>query len=158
MSTTTSESNGVDARAPRFTATVTATVLVAVLVFALFSVPAATTLLAFQSAVFAVGALGGPQRHPYASIYRVAVAPRLGPPVKREPLPPLRFAQLMGFITTMVGVVGFALGNPAVGVAATGVALFVAFVRAAFGICLSRKLFMLIAHLRGGVRPCCRDQ
>ena len=55
----------------------------------------------------------------------------------------------MGFIVTAIGVTGFALGVPAVGVGATSVAFIVAFVRAAFGICLNRKLFALIAHLRG---------
>lgn len=157
--TVTAATTGVDARAPRFTATITAIVLAGVLAVSLFSVPAATILLALQAVVFGIGAVWGPPRHPYGAIFRTAVAPRLQPPTKREPLPPLRFAQLMGFVTTAVGVIGFALGQPAVGMVATGIALVVAFVRAAFGICLSRKLFMVISRLRGGeLRPCCRDQ
>ncbi|MCB0930538.1 MAG: DUF4395 domain-containing protein [Mycobacterium sp.] len=149
----------VDSRGPRFTATVTATVLLTVLVVSMFSAPAATAILAAQSLVFAIGAAWGPRRHPYGATYRKLVAPRLGPATKREGVPPLRFAQLMGFIVTAIGVTGFALGVPAVGVGATSVAFIVAFVRAAFGICLNRKLFALIAHLRGKeLRPCCKAE
>lgn len=158
-STTTTVPSGVDARAPRFTATVTATVLTAVLIVSAVDVRAAAVLLAVQCLVFAVGALWGPPRHPYGSVYRRFLAPRLGPVTKREPVPPLRFSQLMGFLMSGAGVLGFALGHPSIGVAATSIALFVAFVRAAFGICLNRRLFMLISRLvHGEVRPCCRDQ
>lgn len=147
----------VDSRAPRFTAAVTTAVLASVLAVSTVSVPAATAILAAQAVVFAIGALWGPRRHPYGVIFRTFVAPRLGPVTKREGVPQLRFAQLMGCIVTSVGVAGFALGAPVVGVTATAVALVVAFVRAAFGICLSKRLFTMIVHLSGReLRPCCK--
>lgn len=148
----------VDARGPRFTATVTATVLAMVLVLSSVNVRAATVLLAAQALVFAVGALWGPARHPYALIFRRLIAPRLGPVTKRDPVEQLRFAQLMGFIFSTVGVAGFALGFPVVGVIATGFALFAALMRAVFGICLSRRHYMLVSRLRGNVPACCQNK
>lgn len=155
--TTTCAPGEVDVRAQRFTATVTATVLVAVLVISRINVPAAVTLLAVQAVVFGIGAVAGPARHPYGVIYASVVAPRLAPVTKCEPVPPLRFAQLIGFIMTTLGVIGFALAYPVLGIAATGFALVGAFFRAAFGICLSRRLFLLVNRLRTGEVPaCCR--
>jgi hypothetical protein len=148
----------VDARGPRFTATVTATVLAMVLVLSNVNVRAATVLLAAQALVFAVGALWGPARHPYALIFRRLIAPRLGPVTKRDPVEQLRFAQLMGFIFCSLGVAGFALGFPVVGVIATGFALFAALMRAVFGICLSRRPYMLVSRLRGNVPACCQNK
>lgn len=149
----------VDSRAPRFTATITAAVLIGVLVVSRFSTPAAAILLGAQSLAFAIGALLGPKRHPYGLIFDSVIAPRLGPVTKREGVPPLRFAQLVGFIFTGIGVAGFACRATLLGVIATAVALTGAFVRAAFGICLSRRLFALIAHLRGTeLRSCCKGE
>ena len=146
-----------DVRAPRFIATITATILVAVLVLATINVPAAIALLSVQAAVFGIAALAGPPRHPYGLIYAALVAPRLAPPTKCEPVPPLRFAQLIGFVMTTLGVIGFALDLPVLAFGATGFALVGAFFRAAFGICLSRRLYMLVNRLRTGEVPaCCR--
>lgn len=146
-----------DVRAPRFIATVTATVLATVLVLATINVPAAIALLTVQAAVFGIAAIAGPPRHPYGLIYAALVAPRLAPPTECEPVPPLRFAQLIGFIMTSLGVAGFALGVPALGFGAAGFALAGAFLRAVFGICLSRPLYMLVNRLRTGEVPaCCR--
>ena len=62
------------------------------------------------------------------------------PVSEREPTPPLRFAQLVGFIF-IAGVAGFAFGLPLLGVTATGFALFAAFLNAAFGICLGCQIY-----------------
>lgn len=148
----------VDARGPRFTATVTATVLALVFALSRIDVRAAAILLAAQALVFAVGAVWGPARHPYGLIFRRLIAPRLGTAAKRDPVAQLRFAQLMGFIFSAVGVTGFALGSPVVGLAATGVALFAALMRAVFGICLNRGLYMLVCRLRGEVPACCQNK
>lgn len=148
----------VDVRAPRFTATLTAAVLVAVLVMSAYSVPGATVLLALQAAAFGAGALWGPQRHPYGMLFRRFVSPRIGPATEREAVAPLRFAQLIGFLLTTAGVLGFALGHPALGFATTGFALVGALARSVFGVCLSRKLYMLISRLRGEVPACCQKK
>ena len=137
-----------DVRGPRFAAWVTTVVLLAVLVVSAFSTVAAAILLAAQAVVFAIGALRGPRQHPYGLIFATFVAPRLSPVTEREPVPPLKFAQLVGFIFAVVGVAGFALGVPLLGVIATAFALFAAFLNAAFGICLGCQLYPLVARLR----------
>ena len=138
----------VDVRGPRFAAWVTTVVLLAVLVVSAFSTVAAAILLAAQAVVFAIGALRGPRQHPYGLIFATFVAPRLSPVTEREPMPPLKFAQLVGFIFAVLGVVGFALGVPLLGVIATAFALFAAFLNAAFGICLGCQLYPLVHRVR----------
>ncbi len=138
----------VDVRGPRFAAWVTSAVLVLVLAVATFSTVAAAALLAAQAVVFAIGALVGPRRSPYGRIYGGLVAPRLSPVTDKEPTPPLRFAQLLGFVFAALGVLGFAVGVPVAGLVFTGFALFAAFLNAAFGICLGCQLYPLVARLR----------
>ena len=138
----------VDVRGPRFVAWVTTVVLIITLLVSAISPVSAAVILGLQTMVFAVGAALGPRRHPYGRIFAAAVAPRLGPVTEREPVPPLKFAQLVGFIFAVVGTVGFAFGLGALGVVATAFALFAAFLNAAFGICLGCQLYPLVAHLR----------
>ncbi len=138
----------VDVRGPRFAAWITTAVLLAVLILSAISPLAATILLAVQAVVFAIGALRGPRQHPYGLIFANIVAPRLSPVTEREPVPPLKFAQLVGFIFAVVGVTGFAAGLPLLGVIATAFALFAAFLNAAFGICLGCQLYPLVSRLR----------
>ena len=138
----------VDVRGPRFAAWVTTVVLLAVLVVSAFSTVAAAILLAAQAVVFAIGALRGPRQHPYGRIFATFVAPRLSPVTEREPVQPLKFAQLVGFVFAAVGVAGFALGVPLLGVIATAFALFAAFLNAAFGICLGCQLYPLVHRVR----------
>ncbi len=137
----------VDVRGPRFSAWVTTFVLVTVLVVSAFSVPAAAAVLAPQALVFAIGALRGPRHHPYGVVFAKLVAPRLSPVSEREPVPPLKFAQLVGFVFAGVGVAGFAIGAPLLGIIATAFALFAAFLNAAFGICLGCQIYPLVARL-----------
>lgn len=144
----TGQSAQVDVRGPRFAAWITTAVLLAVLIVSAFSIPAAAVLLAAQGVAFALGALYGPRRHPYGLIFATLVAPRLSPVTEREPVPPLRFAQFVGLLFALVGVAGFTLGAPLVGVVATGFALTAAFLNAAFGICLGCQIYPLVTHLR----------
>lgn len=148
----------VDARGPRFTASITATVLAGVLILSRVDVRTALILLSAQTLVFAVGALWGPAKHPYGMTFRRLVAPRLGPPSKRDPVGQLRLAQLMGFIFCAIGIAGFCLGAPVAGMLGTGIAFFAALMRSVFGICLSRRPYMLISRLRGNVPECCQDK
>lgn len=138
----------VDVRGPRFAAWVTTAVLIAVLVVSAVSSVAAAILLGLQAVAFAIGAAGGPRNHPYGRIFATLVAPRLRPVTEREPVPPLKFAQLVGLAFAVAGVAGFALGVPLLGVIATAFALFAAFLNAAFGICLGCQLYPLVARLR----------
>jgi Domain of unknown function (DUF4395) len=138
----------VDVRGPRFAAWVTTVVIVATLAAATFSNTAAAVILGLQAVVFAIGAVGGPRKHPYGRIFAALVTPRLGPVTEREPVPPLKFAQAVGFGFAVVGAVGFATGLSLVGLIATAFALIAAFLNAAFGICLGCQLYPLVARLR----------
>ncbi|KZF11040.1 MAG: DUF4395 domain-containing protein [Rhodococcus sp. (in: high G+C Gram-positive bacteria)] len=138
----------VDVRGPRFAAWITTAVLAAVLVLSTFATTAAGVLLAAQAVAFAIGAVRGPRNSPYGTIFATFVAPRLAPTSEREPVAPLKFAQLVGFVFAAVGVLGFALGAPVVGAVATGFALFAAFLNAAFAFCLGCQIYPLVARLR----------
>jgi len=146
MSTNTTTTQ-VDVRGPRFAAWITTAVLVATLLAAAVSPLAAAVILGVQAVVFAIGAWRGPRRHPYGLIFAHLVLPRLGPTTEKEPVPPLKFAQLVGFVFAVVGVVGFACGIQLLGLIATGFALVAAFLNAAFGICLGCQLYPLISRL-----------
>ncbi|BAX94484.1 DUF4395 domain-containing protein [Mycobacterium shigaense] len=138
----------VDVRGPRFAAWVTTAVLLIALIVSAVSPAAAAIILAVQAVIFAIGALGGPRRHPYGKIFASLVAPRLGPVTEREPVPPLKFAQLVGFIFAVAATAGFALQVPLLGVIAAAFALVAAFLNAAFGICLGCQLYPLVARFR----------
>jgi len=145
MSTDTSQ---VDVRGPRFAAWITTSVLVLTLIVSAFSEYAAAAILGAQAVVFAIGALRGPRNSPYGALFATFVAPRLGPVTEREPVPPLKFAQVVGLIFAVIGTIGFAAGLPLLGVIATAFALFAAFLNAAFGICLGCQLYPLVARFR----------
>jgi hypothetical protein len=144
----TSTIDQVDVRGPRFTAWITTVVLVITLVVSGVSILAAAITLGVQAVVFAIGAVGGPRRHPYGLVFTKIIAPRLGPVREWEPVPPLKFAQLVGLIFAGIGSAGFGAGVPLVGVIATAAALVAAFLNAAFGICLGCQLYPLVVHLK----------
>ena len=148
ISNTPAEIDRVDVRGPRFAAWVTTAVLLIALLVSAVSPLAAAAILAVQAVIFAVGAVGGPRRHPYGKLFAALVAPRLGPVKEREPVPPLKFAQLVGLIFAVAAVAGFAAGVPLAGVIATAFALVAAFLNAAFGICLGCQLYPLVARFR----------
>jgi hypothetical protein len=127
----------VDVRGPRFTAWVTAAVL------AIALITGNGWLVAGQAVVFAVGAFAGLRYAPYALLFRLLVAPRLGPVREREAEAPPRFAQLVGLLFTVVGALGYLLGAPVVGAVATGLALVAALLNAATGFCLGCELYLI---------------
>ncbi|ANR92134.1 DUF4395 domain-containing protein [Mycobacterium avium] len=151
-SNTTTQPDLVDVRGPRFAAWVTTAVLVLALAVSAVSPPAAAVILAGQAVVFAIGAVGGPRKHPYGRVFAAVVAPRLGPVREREPIPPLKFAQLVGLIFAVLGAAGFAAGASLFGLVATAAALAAAFLNAAFGICLGCQLYPLVARFRRPAR------
>jgi FtsH-binding integral membrane protein len=128
----------VDSRGPRFGAAVTAVVLAVALVTGW------AWLLALQAVVFAVGAAGRP---PYGVIYRRLVRPRLGPPAELEDTRPLRFAQALGLVFTLVALAGLALSTPVVTIVATAAALAAAFLNSAFGVCLGCEVYLVLRRL-----------
>ncbi|MCW2552138.1 MAG: hypothetical protein JWR13_910 [Mycobacterium sp.] len=143
----------VDVRGPRFTAWLTTAVIVATLIVSAYSSVAAAIVLGLQAVVFAIGAIGGPRSHPYGRVFARFVAPRLGPVTQREPVAPLKFAQLVGFVFAGIGAIGFATGLVTVGLVLTAFALIAAFLNAAFGICLGCQLYPLVARFRNTPTP-----
>ena len=138
----------VDVRGPRFAAWITTAVLVITLLVSGVSPLAAAIILGVQSVVFAIGAVAGPRRHPYGLVFAQLVAPRLSPVREREPVPPLKFAQLVGLIFAAPAAIGFATGASLFAVALTAAALVAAFLNAAFGICLGCQLYPLVVRLK----------
>jgi hypothetical protein len=128
----------IDPRGPRVSALITTVVLAVVLV------TGSGWLLAAQALAFAAGAVFGLRRSPYGYLYRKLIRPRLGPPRELEPEAPPRFAQAVGLVFAVAGVVGYAAGLPLLGMAATAVALAAAFLNAAFGLCLGCEMYLLI--------------
>ncbi|BBX86059.1 DUF4395 domain-containing protein [Mycolicibacterium aubagnense] len=148
MSDNSIETPQVDVRGPRFAAWVTTGVLIAALLASAASPLVAAAILAAQAVVFAIGAVGGPRKHPYGRIFATFVAPRLAPVTEKEPVAPLKFAQLVGLLFAIAGTVGFASGLTALGLGATAFALIAAFLNAAFGICLGCQIYPLVSRLR----------
>ena len=132
----------VDVRGPRAAAWVTSAVLAVALL------TGSGVLVAVQAAVFAVGALAGLRYAPYGVLFRVLVAPRLGPVREREPEAPARFAQLVGLVFAVVGAAGYLSGAPLVGAVATGLALVAALLNAATGLCLGCELYLTVRRAR----------
>ena len=127
----------VDVRGPRFIASVTSAVLAAGLLLS------SGWILLFQTAVFAIGAFAGLRYSPYGIAFRRLVAPRLRPVARREPQPPLRFAQLVGFGFAVVATLGYLAGAPVVGAVAAGFALAAALLNAITGFCLGCEMYLL---------------
>ncbi|WP_309224740.1 DUF4395 domain-containing protein [Mycolicibacterium sp. CBMA 234] len=153
MSNNSIETPQVDVRGPRFAAWLTTGVLIAALLTSAASPTAAALILGVQAVIFAIGAVGGPRRHPYGRIFATFIAPRLTPVTEKEPVAPLKFAQLVGLLFAIAGTVGFAAGITALGLTATAFALVAAFLNAAFGICLGCQIYPLVARLRRSAIP-----
>ena len=128
----------IDPRGPRFGAVITVVVLAVVLI------TGSVWLLAAQLLVFATGALAGLRYAPYGIVYRRLVRPRLGPPAHTEAEAPPRFAQGVGMVFALGGVLGYATGATGVGIAFTALALVAAFLNAAFDICLGCQVYLFI--------------
>ncbi|MET7746341.1 DUF4395 domain-containing protein [Streptomyces sp. NPDC005385] len=131
----------IDVRGPRFGAVVTTVVLAATLI------TGSTWLLAWQTLAFALGASGGVTRSPYGWLFRRVVRPRLGPPAQFEAPEPPQFAQAVGLVFAVVGLIGFTAGPQWLGLAATGCALAAAFLNAAFGYCLGCEMYLLVRRV-----------
>ena len=131
----------IDARGPRFGATITTTVLAVALV------TQNKWVLVAQSLIFLIGALRGPQFTPYGLIFKNFIKPRLAQPGPTEDVRPPKFAQSVGFIFALVGVIGAFTGLEVLFTVATGFALGAAFLNAAFNYCLGCEMYLLLVRL-----------
>jgi protein-S-isoprenylcysteine O-methyltransferase Ste14 len=142
MSNQTAPQPQVDPRGLRFAAAVTTVVLALTLVLN------SPWPLAVQAVVFAISVAFGVQASPYGQFFKRLIRPRLGPPKELEDAAPPRFAQLVGLVFAVVGLIGYLAGAEVLGVVATGFALIAAFVNAAVGLCLGCEAYLLIQRIR----------
>ena len=132
----------IDARGPRFSATITTIVLSTALV------THNVWVLVAQGLVFLIGATRGPQFTPYGLFFKNLVKPRLKKEAPTEDVRPPKFAQAVGFIFALVGSLGAFLGADIVFIVATGFALAAAFLNAAFNYCLGCEMYLLLVRLK----------
>lgn len=132
----------IDPRGPRFGA------LVTMVVFAIVLATSSVWLLAAQAVVFAAAALLGMKYAPYGLVYRWLVRPRLGPPAELEAEAPPRFAQAVGLVISVIGVIGYGTGLYPLGIAAAALGLIAAVLNGVFGLCLGCEMYLLIRRAK----------
>jgi hypothetical protein len=128
----------IDARGPRFGATITTIVL------AIALVTQNKWVLVAQGFVFLIGAVKGPQFTPYGLIFKNAVKPRLKGVAPTEDVRPPKFAQAVGFAFALVAAIGAFVGADLVFTIAVGMALAAAFLNAAFNYCLGCEIYLVL--------------
>jgi Domain of unknown function (DUF4395) len=137
----------IDPRGPRFGGAVTTVVLALALV--LVGTTAGTVLVAWQTLVFALGAIVGLHAQPYGIVFRKVIRPRLSPPAELEDAAPPRFAQAVGLAFLVVALIASLTGVTVVATVAIAFALAAAFLNAAFDFCLGCEMYLLgrrLAH------------
>lgn len=166
MNTSSKESLQIDPRGPRFGAGITAVLLLVTIALALGDTAAGAVaeralqpsfiVLAILSALFGWGAFAGVHRHPYGLLFKALIRPRLGAPEYTEPVEPPTFAQLIGFLVSVTGVILHLVGVPFGLVIAASVAFVAAFLNAVFGLCLGCEMYGLLVRaklIRGTSSP-----
>ncbi len=128
----------IDARGPRFGATITTIVL------AIALVTQNKWVLVAQGVVFLIGAVKGPQFTPYGLIFKNVVKPRLKGVAPTEDVRPPKFAQAVGFGFALVAAIGAFAGADLVFTIAVGMALAAAFLNAAFNYCLGCEMYLVL--------------
>jgi hypothetical protein len=128
----------IDPRGPRFGA------LITMVLFAVVLITGNVWVLAVQAAVFATGAFLGLRKSPYGLIYSRLIRPRLGPPAELEDEAPPRFAQTVGLVISIIGILGYALGVTPLGMVAVALGLVAAILNGVFDICLGCEMYLLI--------------
>lgn len=141
VSPTSATRTQIDPRGPRFGAAVTTVVLAIAL--ATIGTPLGTALVAWQTLVFALGAIVGLSAQPYGVVYRHLIRPRLGAPTELEDEAPPRFAQAVGLVFLAVALVAVLLGATVVATVAVAFALAAAFLNAVFGLCLGCEMYLI---------------
>jgi hypothetical protein len=155
---------GIDPRGPRFTAGITA-VLLLVDVFLGLTTPIGATaadraaepaflLLLVIALLFLWGVLS-PRTAPWGVLYRSLVQPRLKPATEFEDPRPPRFAQGVGLFVATIGLALHLIGVPWALTIAAAAAFVAAFLNAVFGLCLGCQLYLLLqrAGIVGRERP-----
>ena len=130
----------IDARGPRFSASITT------LVLAIALVTQNKWVIVAQGLVFLIGATRGPQFTPYGLLFKNLIKPRLKKEAPTEDVRPPKFAQAVGFGFALVAAIGAFTGASTVFTVAVGFALAAAFLNAAFNYCLGCEMSLLIVR------------
>ncbi len=103
-------------------------------------------LLAVIAALFLWGVLSQ-RTTPWSVLFRRLVQPRLSPPTQFEDPRPPRFAQGVGLLVSVIGLLLQLAGVPWGLPIAAAVAFLAAFLNAAFGLCLGCQLYLLLQRV-----------
>ena len=151
----------IDSRGPRYVGGFTFFIAIVALAFALINGVEPTLLgrvlspefiLVFVLWVsFGLGTIVGNGAHPFAAFFKAVIRPRLGPGETEDPRPP-RFALLIGFVLTTVGLVLELAAVPYGLVAAIAFIVIASFLQAFVGYCLGCQVYLLLARA-GIIRP-----
>jgi len=142
----------IDPRGPRFGAAITSVVLAVILI--LGPGMGALILLIIQTIAFGLGSVVGLAAQPYGLVYFRLVRPRLSPPSELEDPRPPRFAQTVGLIFALAGLIGLVAQLPVLFYIAVGFALVAALLNSVFSYCLGCELYLLGRRALG--RPLAR--
>jgi hypothetical protein len=143
------DNTGIDPRGPRFGAAVTGVLLLVVIgIWLTGHTLVATIIFALVTLVFAWGAFAGVKRHPYGLFFKAVIRPRLKPPAELEDPTPPTFAQGVGLVITLAGLLlslvpGLQLALPI----AAGLAFIAAFLNSVFAYCLGCQIYLLLVRL-----------
>ena len=140
---------GIHPRGPRFGAGITAVLLLVTIGLWLGGLTvAAFVVFAYITVVFAIGTFAGVQRHPYGLFFKKVIRPRLAPPAELEDPTPPTFAQGVGLVITLIGLLLSLI--PGVGLAlpiAAAAAFIAAFLNSVFAYCLGCQIYLLLVRL-----------
>jgi len=137
----------IDPRGPRFVASITAALLLVVVFLVLTGAAAAAlVLLAGLAVLFAWGAFAGAGRHPFGVLFKRFVRPRLAAPNELEDPAPPTFAQGVGLVVSLIGVILGLVGLPYGLAVAASAAFIAAFLNAAFDYCLGCQIYLLLVR------------
>ena len=142
----------IDPRGPRFGAAITSVVLAVILILGP-GLPA-LILLIIQTIAFGLGSVVGLAAQPYGLVYKGVVRTRLSPPSELEDPRPPRFAQTVGLIFALAGLIGLLAALPVLFYIAIGFALVAALLNSVFSYCLGCELYLLGRRALG--RPLAR--
>jgi hypothetical protein len=137
-----------DARGPRFAATITSIVLAIALLginTALFPI-----LVIAQALVFAIGAAVGISGQPYVWLHTRLIASRLSDPKRMQNPTAPRFAQAIGFLLLIVGLVAWFLGSLVIAATAVAAAWVVALTLALTGFCVGCETYTVWKSIGSG--------
>jgi hypothetical protein len=95
---------------------------------------------------FGAGTFFGNAAHPFAPVFRALIRPRLHGRAEFEDARPPRFALLVGFVLSTVGLILHVAGVPFGLVTATALIVVASFLQAFVGFCLGCWMYLLLVR------------